>query len=57
MRSDANQAENAFRLGVDQHQIRLQVTVAMVVPGAAESVILISRCHGLIQDEHFDCSA
>ena len=55
MGSEANQAQG-FDVGllVDQHQVRLHVAVPVIVPLAAQRMVVVPRFEGLIvgQDPH-----
>lgn len=57
MRAETDQAENVFPLGIDQHQIGLDVTIAMIAPVAGKRMILIARRKRLIQSQNAkDCA-
>ena len=57
MRSETNQAENIFRLGVDQHQVRLDVAIAMIAPVAGKWMVLIAGRQWFIQSQNAkDCA-
>lgn len=57
MRTEADQAENIFRLGVDQHQVGLDVAIAMIAPVAGERMILITGRKRFIQCQNLNNSA
>ncbi len=55
MRTEANQLERfVVRLAVNQHEIRLHMTIAMVFPVAGQCVVVVARFERLVGGQELD---